>query len=176
MGRRRLNPFKLQNQIIISESVLNTLFEGEQSLKETTKREPFQLQVWKNPALWIVYSTGGEWGNHAIRPGMEGNCQMIYNPNLANFKTQCWTNTSAYKEWCVAVGSTITKTCEISLLAHFCWSLKISRKESAWHLETIFWLPSVQNLHYRVQWIMNNITFINLNKTRFKKSHWVKIS
>lgn len=122
MVRRWLNPFQLQNQIIISESVLKHSFwrRAEQSLKEKTKREPFKLQVWKNSALWIVYSTGGEWGNRAIRPGMEGNCQMIYNPILANFKTQCWTNTSAYKEWCVAVGFTLTKTCEMSLQAHFC--------------------------------------------------------
>lgn len=82
---------------------------AEQSLKETTKREPFKLQVWKNSALWIVYSTAGEWGNHAIRPGLEGNCQMIYNPNLANFRTQCWTNTSSHKKWCVAIGSTLRK-------------------------------------------------------------------
>lgn len=112
----RLNSFQLQNPIIISEPVLNT--EHSLSLKETVKREPFKLQVWKNSTLWIVYSTAGEWGNHAIRPGMEGNCQMIYNPNRAKFKTQCWTNTSAYKKWCVAIGSTLRKSCETSLLAH----------------------------------------------------------
>lgn len=111
LKRRRLNPFQLQGPIIIRKPVLNTLFLGraDQSLKEMRKRETFKLQVWKNSALWIVYSIAGEWGNHAIRPGLEGNCQMIYNPHLANFKTQCWTNTSSHKKWCVALGFTLRK-------------------------------------------------------------------